>query len=164
MSTVDIIILLLFVPGLIQGLRKGFVYQAISLVSVFAGIWLAFHFSEMLCELLMSYIPKAPHTLAYIIAFILVVGAVIILLGIVGRALQKIIRIVMMGLLDRLLGILMSSITSLLLISILVVLFSYINNITGLVSQDILNESSLYGPIKDFAYKAFPYLKGFIVK
>jgi len=164
MSTVDTIILLLFVPGLIQGIRKGFVSQVIALVSVFAGIWLAFHFSEVLCETLSSYIPKAPHTLLYIISFILVVCAVVILLGIVGKALRKLIDVVMMGLFDRLLGMVFATITSLLVISLLVVIFSYINNITGLVSSGILEESTLYLPIKDFAYKVFPYLKGFIVK
>jgi len=164
MSTVDLIILLLFIPGLIQGIRKGFVSQAIALVSVFAGIWLAFHFAEMLCAWMMQFVPKAPHTLLYVISFILVVCAVIILMGAVAKALRKLIDIVMMGLIDRLLGLVFATLTSLLIISILVVMFSYVNNITGLVSADTLEESSLYGPIKDFAYKVFPYLKGFIVK
>jgi len=164
MSTVDTIILLLFVPGLIQGLRKGFVSQAITLVSVFAGIWLAFHFSEMLCEKLLSYLPDAPHTVVYIIAFILVVCAVMILLGMVAKALRKLMDVAMMGLLDRLLGMVFALFTSMLVISILIVLFSYLNKITGLVETETLEQSRLYLPLKDLAYKVFPYLKGFIMK
>ena len=47
MNTLDIIILLCFVPALISGISKGFIEQAIALVSLVLGAWLAYRFSAL---------------------------------------------------------------------------------------------------------------------
>ena len=45
MNTLDIVILLLFIPGIIRGLSKGFLEQAISLAGVVLSVYLAYRFS-----------------------------------------------------------------------------------------------------------------------
>jgi hypothetical protein len=49
-NVIDIIILICCVPALVQGFRKGFISQAVSLVSLVLGAWLAFKFSEPVGE------------------------------------------------------------------------------------------------------------------
>ena len=46
MNTLDIILLILFIPGLIRGMSKGFIEQAVSLVGIVLSVYLAFRFSS----------------------------------------------------------------------------------------------------------------------
>ncbi len=101
MNTVDLIILICFIPSLIGGIKKGLIAQAISLISVIAGAWLAFHFSEVLRDWLAGYLKDVSPTILYIISFVAVVTAVILLLSRVGKALRGVIRIAMLGWVDR---------------------------------------------------------------
>ena len=41
MNTLDIILLILFIPGVIRGLTKGFLEQAVSLAGIFISVYLA---------------------------------------------------------------------------------------------------------------------------
>ena len=41
MNVLDIIILLLFLPGIIRGLTKGLIEQAVSLAGIVASVWAA---------------------------------------------------------------------------------------------------------------------------
>ena len=44
MNTLDIVILLLFIPGIVRGISKGFIEQVISLVGIVLSAYLAFKF------------------------------------------------------------------------------------------------------------------------
>ena len=47
MSIIDIILLICFVPAIINGARKGFISQVISIVSLVLGIWLSARFASV---------------------------------------------------------------------------------------------------------------------
>ena len=72
MSTLDIILLVCFVPAIVTGIQRGFIAQVVSLVSIILGIWLAFHFSEMVCEWLRQYLPNLSETVLNIVGFVLI--------------------------------------------------------------------------------------------
>ena len=44
MNVLDIIILLLFLPGIIRGLTKGLIEQAVSLAGIVASVWAAYKY------------------------------------------------------------------------------------------------------------------------
>ena len=48
MGTLDIILLICFIPALVRGIQKGFIEQVISLASIFIGAWMAYRFAEPL--------------------------------------------------------------------------------------------------------------------
>ena len=58
MCILDIIILVCFVPAIVRGISKGFVSQAAALLALIAGVWIAFHFSDMLCSWLKEQAPQ----------------------------------------------------------------------------------------------------------
>ena len=68
------------------------------------------------------------------------------------------------GWLNRLLGALMACLTTLIVLGVVIVLFDTINLKFDLVHSPILDDSLLYGKIKDLAYIAFPYLKQLLLK
>lgn len=49
MNTLDIILIICLSAALIEGLVRGFTEQIIALVSIIAGTWAAFKFSQLVC-------------------------------------------------------------------------------------------------------------------
>ena len=164
MSTIDIIILICFVPALVTGILKGFISQAISLVSVILGAWLAFRFSETVCNWLSDYLVGVNETVLHVIGFIIVLVLVIFLLGILGRLIQKAFKMVSLGWLDRLLGIVFALAKAALVIGMLLILFDTLNAKLTLLSDEMISESVLYAPLRDLGYNIFPYLKALVFK
>lgn len=158
MSILDVILLICFIPALIQGLKKGFISQVISIVSLIAGVWMSFEFSTAVSAWLAQYV-EASERLLKIASFAIIMIGVFIILGIVGKSLEGILKFVMLGWLNRLLGVVFAFIKTGLVIGIVIILFNSLNNSLNLVSEETLAQSVLYPPLKDMAYTIFPYLK-----
>lgn len=163
MATLDIIILICFIPAVIRGLQKGFIEQAVALVSLVLGAWLAFHFSSKICEWLKPYIDVS-ETVLNIISFVIIVTAAVFVLFLIGRLLTGIVKFVLLGWLDRLLGLVFALLKAALVVGLAVILFDTLNLKFEFVKTSVLDEAVLYNPIKDLAYTVFPYLKELLFK
>lgn len=162
-STLDIILILCFVPFLITGFRKGFAVQLCAVASIVLGVWLSFRFSKQLCLWLSPYL-HVSGTVMQIIAFIIVMIVVILALYLLGKLLKGVIKLVMLGWLDRLLGVVFSLANGLLVMGILIILFNTLNNCLNLVNNDFFSDCRVYNFIKDLAYRLFPYFKELLIK
>lgn len=158
MNTVDIILLICFIPALIQGFRKGFISQIIAIISIILGAWLSFRFASEVSVWLAQYITGSEQILK-ITAFALILTAVIIGLALLGKLLESTFELVMLGWLNKLLGAAFSLVKAGLLIGLAIMVFCSLNNTFSLVSEEVLKESVLFPPLKDLAYTVFPYLK-----
>lgn len=161
MSIVDIILLICFVPSLMNGIRKGFISQVISIVSLIAGIWVSYEFASMAGEWIGQYIEASENVLK-IMAFALIMVGMFLVLGLLGRFLEGIISFVMLGWVNKLLGAAFALLKAGLIVGLLIMVFSSLNNNLHLVSEEVLAQSALYTPLKDMAYTVFPYLKSMI--
>lgn len=164
MSTVDIIIIVCFIPALIGGFSKGFILQLFSILSIVIGVWVAFHFSELLCPYIAQYIPDLSPTILHVTSFAVVFLFAAVILSLLGRLVGGIIKLAMLGWMDKLLGVVFALLKAAIIVGIVLILFNSINTTWNLVSEQTLEESILYGPIKDFSYKLFPFLKALIFK
>lgn len=162
MNILDIIILICLILALIQGLIKGFISQAISIVSLILGIWASGRFAGVVCQWLSQYINGSEQVLR-IVAFSLIFIAIITALILAGKALEAVIKLVMLGWVNRLLGALFSLVKWLLVIGLVIIAFNAINESFNLVSQDTLAQSKLYPLITEFANRIFPYLKNLLL-
>ena len=163
MSTPDIIILICFIPAIIRGLQKGFIEQVVALVSIILGAWLAFHFSSVVSVWLLPYL-SVSETVLNVISFALIILVTSVLLFLLGRLLTGMVKFVMLGWLDRSLGLVFSILKAALLIGMAVVLFDTLNLKFEFVKAEVLDASALHNPIKDLAYTIFPYLKELLFK
>ena len=161
MSIVDIILLICFIPALISGIRKGFISQVISIVSLIAGVWLSYEFSEPVGAWLSQYI-EATESILKLISFIIIMIAVFAVLALVGKLLEGIINFVMLGWVNRLLGMIFSLAKCVLILGLAVLAFNSLNETFGFVKPEQLSGSVLYPIIKDIADSVFPYLKSFL--
>lgn len=158
MSIIDIILLICFIPALISGLKKGFIAQLIAIISIFAGIWISFEFATITSQWLSQYI-EAPENVLRIAAFALIMVGVFITLGLLGKLLEGILNLVMLGWVNKLFGIIFAFLKTALITGLIIMVFNSINASLELVSAETLSESVLYTPLKNFADSVFPYLK-----
>ena len=73
MGTLDIILLVCFLPALYTGLTKGFVQQIISLISLVGGAWLSIKFSDTVTAWLAPYLTMSEsflHIFSFVLIFI----------------------------------------------------------------------------------------------
>ena len=97
-----------------------------------------------------------------IAAFAIIFILVIVVLSLIGKLLDKIIQIVMLGWLNKLLGGLFAILKWILIMSLIVVAFNSINQTFHLVKPSILAESQLYPLLNEMANAIFPYLKNLL--
>lgn len=163
MGTLDIIILICFIPAIVRGISKGFIEQAVALVSVILGAWMAYRFSSLACEWLKPYL-EVSDTVLNVAAFAAIALAVVIILFIAGKMLTGIVKLVMLDWADRVLGFIFAILKAGLVIGLVIILFDTVNIRFELVDTAKLDASVLYNPIKDAAYVIFPYLKELLLK
>lgn len=158
MNILDIILLICFVPALIQGIRKGFIAQAVSIISIVAGIWASARFADVVSAWVAQYITASEQVMK-VVAFALILIIVFIILGLVGRLLEGLFNLVLLGWVNRLLGVVFALLKTALIIGLLIIVFTSINDNFHFVQESVLNESVLYPHLKKIAFEVFPYVK-----
>lgn len=161
MAILDIILLILFVPAIISGFRKGFTKQLIDFVAIIASVLAACNYYAALSTKIAEYITMDAKLLN-IISFIAIMTVIMLILGLLGAAITKTLEIISLGWLNRLLGILISLFKTVLIIGLLIIIFESVNSALGLVDQASIAESAIYTIIKDLSLKIFPFLKEFV--
>jgi len=158
MNLLDIILLILLIPGVIRGASKGFLEQAATILGVILAVYLAYHFSAPVCAWLDQYINVSP-TVLHVIGFAVMLAGVLICVLFFAKLLTKAADMASLGWFNRILGFIFSLALSALVLSIFVILFDTVNVKFGILKASTINESFLYGQLRDLGYLVFPYLK-----
>ena len=161
MNIIDIIILICLIPAIIQGLRKGFISQAISFISIIVGVWASSRFTDLVGGWLAKYIAATEQEIK-VIAFAIILIVTIVLLYMLGRLLEKVIKEVMLQWLNKLLGVTLAIIKYILLMGVIALIFDSLNSAFGLVNPNTMSGSVLYPIIGDIADIVFPYIKSLL--
>ena len=161
MNLLDIILLILFIPGAIRGISKGLLEQVATLVGIVLAVYLAYHFSEPVCAWLGQYITVSS-TVLHVIGFSVTLLGVLICVLFFAKLLTKVADSASLGWFNRVLGFVFSIALSAVILSLLIILFDTVNTKFELVKTPILTDSVLYGLLKDLGYWIFPYLKGLL--
>lgn len=147
MQTIDIIIAIPLLFGLVRGLMRGFIIEVASLVALILGVYGAIHFSFFAEGLLKDNADLEGNTLS-LAAFALTFIAIVILIHIGARFLQKILQMAALGIVNRIAGGVFGLVKWVLMLSYLLV---FINGAgggqLGLISEEAKQKSILYQPI-----------------
>jgi len=162
MTALDIVILICFLPAIWFGIKRGLIYQLVSLASLIVGIWLSYRFSAVVSNYLGQWLQASPAALK-IASFAVIFIGVAIVLRILCKALESVIKLVMLGWLNRLLGVAFAMVKTALLIGLAIIVFNSVNTSFHLVSDEALAGAVVYNALKDAAYVVLPYLKGLLV-
>lgn len=158
MNTLDIILLVLLIPGAIRGITKGLLEQVISIGGIFLSVYAAYHFSQPVCAWLGAHF-ELTGTVLNVLGFAVTLVAVLLVVILLAKVITKAVEMASLGWINRALGFAFSLVTSALVLSLLAILFDTLNSKFELVTGPVLTESVLYPPLLDLGYTVFPYLK-----
>ena len=157
MNVFDIIIVVILLFAFVRGIMKGLFAEVASLVAIVAGVFVAIHYAHHLEYYLVnsSSINWSAET-NRIVAFAITFLAVVLLIIFVGKILTKLADITSLGMLNKLLGGIFAVLKVALILSVIFTFFGRINNTIPFLKQKTLNESVLYGTVKQIAPALFP--------
>ena len=147
MSQIDIILIIPLLWGAVMGFKKGLVLELAALVGLILGIYGAIKFSDYTAEKLKLYVDITQEWLgliSFLVTFVLIVFAVFL----AARLLNKALKLVALGFVNRILGLLFGTLKFALIISTVLYFFENINRKFEFVENDFANDSILYEPIK----------------
>ncbi len=155
MSFIDIAILIALVYAIWKGFTKGLIIELFTFLALFLGLYAGIHFSDYVSEILVNnfeikneYLP----TISFTVIFLLV-GAMVYF-G--GKAVEKVIKIVQLSLLNKLLGIALSLLKMIFIVGSIVLLIESYDEKGDFISKETKEKSILYEPIKEAVLFAIP--------
>ena len=142
LNPVDIAIGLIWIYFLFTGLKSGFILQLAQIVSIVIGYICANIFHIQAYEFLTPYIdnPTARNVLAYISIFLIVV----ILVQIIAKIINQLFKLVLLGWLNKILGLLLGGLKGLFITSLIIFTLEAFPETLEL-REKLKNESILYG-------------------
>jgi membrane protein required for colicin V production len=147
MSKLDIILSIPLLWGAIIGFKKGLILELASLVALILGIIGALKFSDLTATYLGEWMEIEQQwmgLISFLVTFIVIVFAVFMLAKIIDKAL----KIVALGMLNRILGMLFGILKYALILSFLLFFFDNINQRMEFTSTDYKTQSLLIGPLE----------------
>jgi membrane protein required for colicin V production len=157
MNTFDIIIAVLLIFGFIRGLLRGFFVEIASLIALIAGVYGAIHFSFYIGNLLANYVSWEERYIT-IISFAVTFGIIVLTIALLGKLFTKIADFASLGLMNKILGGLFGALKIALILSIVLLVFSKLNDTLPFTTEKQQKDAILYHPIKSLAPTLFPFI------
>ena len=155
MNIFDIIIAALLTFAFIRGLVKGLFVEVASLLALVAGIYGAIHFSYFAGNILTAYVEWDERYIT-IVSFAITFAIIVLIIALMGKMLTKIADFASLGILNKILGGVFGLLKIGLVLSIILLVFSKLNNTIPFLSDDQKEASILYEPVKNLAPMLFP--------
>lgn len=154
MNIFDLIVYLALAWAVFNGWRRGFLLQMLSLVAVVAALYLGAIYGAELGTML-----GMEGTTAQIGGFITIFVASLIVIALLGRLLRGVLKFAGLGVVDTLLGILLSVIKVGLIVSVLFSWFAALNRDYKLASREKIEASRWFEPVAGITDKLTPYFE-----
>jgi len=155
MNAFDIVIAALLLFGFISGIRRGLFVEVASLVALIAGIFGAIHFSYFVGNFLANNVSWEEKYII-IVSFAITFAIIVVVIAMLGKMFTKIADFASLGMLNKLLGGVFGALKIGLILSIVLIVFSKLNNAIPFVSDEQRENAILYEPVKDLAPTLFP--------
>jgi len=151
MESFDLIILIPLLWGAIMGFRKGLILELASIVGLVLGIWGSLKFSNFLAVYLSQHISASP-SLIGMLAFGLTFLIIVVLVYLLAKTLDKVLKMAAMGMLIRISGAFFGILKYALILTILLFSFEWINDRWEFVPKKKYEDS--------YAYQAYSAING----
>lgn len=155
MNTFDIILAALLIFGFIRGLLKGLFVEVASLIALFAGVYGAIHFSFFVGDFLVNYVSWEERYIT-ITSYAITFAIIVLVIALLGKVLTKIADFAALGMLNKILGGVFGALKIGLILSIVLLVFSKLNDTIPFISEEQQEDSIIYEPVKKLAPTLFP--------
>ena len=134
-----------------KGYRKGLIVEIAGIVALFVGTWIAINFSNKVAEII-----GLSGKYVDIIAFVITFGAVIFLVFMFAKFIEKGVTFVIPELLNNIGGLFLGAFKIAIIASILLYFITSMDKFEIFLKKDIKSGSILYKPISSIAPVIFP--------
>lgn len=155
MNYLDAALILPLAWGAFNGFRKGLVIEIASLIALIAGIYGAMEFSFLISGVLkteLNWSPRLIHWTSFILTFI----AIVIVIQLVARGIQKIVKMAALGTLNRVFGLVFGFVKFALLVACVLYLINQLDERYPFIASSTKEGSLLFQPMSRIVPIAFP--------
>ncbi len=117
-TPIDITIFIILLYFMINGARKGFIKEVSRIIGIFSGIYMSNKIGNFCIPYFEPYISYEP--LLYTFSYFSVFLVVVFFIGIVASIIQKFFEFILLGWLNKVLGILLGLLKGLLIVSLVI--------------------------------------------
>ncbi|MDG2425653.1 MAG: CvpA family protein [Flavobacteriales bacterium] len=157
MNWIDIIIAIPIVLALIRGGRKGFVMEATSLVALFLGLYAGLNGSGYAAERLHKEFKVSAEFLD-ITAFIVTFIAVVIIVHLIGKTVEKLVDMTALSGMDRVAGVVFAAARAILYWGVILILVRSTVG-TDWIPKDQIRDSVLWPFLETSARAVLPIIE-----
>lgn len=155
MSFIDIVVIVALGYAAWKGFFKGFIIELFTFLALFLGLYAGIHFSDYAANILIenfsfqsNYLPTVSFTVVF-----LLVGAMVFF-G--GKAIEKVVSIVSLSMINKLLGVLFSIIKMVFILGAIILLIESYDEKGDVLSEETKKGSIFYSPLKSTVSFAIP--------
>lgn len=156
-NLLDIILLIPLLWFGYNGYKKGLIIEVSSLIAFILGLYFAFYFSDFTANLLREYFTIDEKYMAAISFVVTFIGVLFIVLA-VGKMLEKIIDILLLGFLNKLGGLVFGVLKGALFLSIIIFGIHYFDSNNTVIKRETAEKSIFYEPIESIAPALYSWL------
>ncbi len=147
MHWLDIALLIPLLLAAWRGFRRGLILELATLVGLGLGIFAGLRFSNYAADLLTEHLEIQSEHLP-ILSFAVTFLAVVIAVFLLGKMLEKVVKIMALSFLNKLAGLSFSILKVALILSVIIVIFDRFNHDLEFIKHDDLNKSLSYRYLK----------------
>lgn len=119
MPIIDIIIAIALILSIVVGFVRGFVKEAISIATLFIAIWAALYFGPVVGDVAQSWLSSEEMQMWF--GRILVFAIILLLGGLLGWGISKLVRLSVLSGIDRVMGSAFGTLRGLLLVALVII-------------------------------------------
>ena len=154
----DIILGVLIAVSLYNGYKKGFVYQAVSLLTIVISVYIAINFSDWTARFISQYIDFGG--ILSLISFLITFLVSLVVIHKFAQWIDRSLKFLLLGGINRILGMIFSFLKAIIIMSSILLFVDGLNKKLHWIEQKQMKESKLYEPIKNLIPNYFPFVKG----
>ena len=157
-SMLDIILIVPIAWFTYKGFSKGLIIELATLIALLLGVYIAGNFSYYTADLLRDSFDFHSKYMS-IISFSLTFIAVVFLVMLFGKSLEKVVNMLMLSFVNKLAGAAFGLLKITFVLSILIFILTTFGLEDRLVDKEVQAKSYLYEPVKSIAPFVFPVVK-----
>jgi membrane protein required for colicin V production len=153
----DIILAIPLIWGAFMGFKKGLILELASIVALVLGIYGAVKFSDLTADYLNSYFEISSNWIG-LVSFLVTFIGIVICVSLLGKVIDKMLKLVALGFINRLLGLIFGLVKYAIILSFVIFFFENLNQKFQFIDQNLEEITFLYTPIKMIAEPIRPLL------
>lgn len=156
MNFIDLFIVAILIWFGYKGFRKGLIFELVSIIALYLGVYGGLKFSDRTAEYLTKYVDSeylniASFTVTFLVVLLLVFAA--------GKVIEKIINLVALKLINKILGSFFGILKIGIILVVLITIVESYDSKLEFLPKDIKEDSMLYNPLLTAANQILPEIE-----